>query len=125
MEKIDQFKTFVQRKPELISHVNNGNTTWQKLYETWDLYGENHDVWKNYANSTTTATATAAAATAGTFGLKEIIGSIRSVNMDSVVKGLDGLQRVLGTLRDFTGKEGSSTTSEPYIPRPVHKYFDD
>ena len=35
----EAFKKFVREKPELSQLVLKGSTTWQKLYETYDLYG--------------------------------------------------------------------------------------
>ena len=40
MTNVDNFKSFVKKNPNLISYVRNGNMTWQKFYEIYDLYGE-------------------------------------------------------------------------------------
>ncbi|MDE5587479.1 MAG: YlbD family protein, partial [Bacilli bacterium] len=50
----ETFKRFVRSHPNLVSHVNRGETTWQKLYEMYDLYGENNSIWNSYFNETQT-----------------------------------------------------------------------
>ena len=45
--KKDDFKNFVRTKPELIKYVKNGEMTWQKFYEIYDLYQE---LYKNEEN---------------------------------------------------------------------------
>ena len=46
MDKKEEFKTFIKDKEFLIDKVNNGETTWQKLYEIYDLYGESAAIFK-------------------------------------------------------------------------------
>ena len=47
MSKVE-FKEFVSKNPHLINQVTSGKTSWQKLYEIFDLYGESSTVWDNY-----------------------------------------------------------------------------
>ena len=46
--KQEEFKNFVRTKPELIKYVQNGEMTWQKFYELYDLYGTDDKVWNKY-----------------------------------------------------------------------------
>jgi len=118
MAKIDQFKEFVRKNPNLIHYVNNGSATWQKLFETWDLYGEESDVWNNYKGIKNNDVIQE-------LGLKDVIDSVKNINVDSIVKGLNGLQKLLTIAQDFFGKNEEAPQEEPYIPRPIHKRFDD
>ena len=36
----ETFKEFVRLKPELIKQVNSNKTSWQKLYEIYEIYGD-------------------------------------------------------------------------------------
>ena len=36
----ETFKEFISKKPELIDYIKNGEMTWQKFYELYDIYGE-------------------------------------------------------------------------------------
>jgi hypothetical protein len=48
MTKKDEFKEFVRKHPELVTYVKNGEMSWQKYYELYDMYGEEESVWKSY-----------------------------------------------------------------------------
>ena len=50
MTKIDNFKSFVRRNPNLITYVREKNTSWQEFYELYDLYGEDPTIWNKYLN---------------------------------------------------------------------------
>ena len=39
MDDLDEFKRFVQTKPELATLVHQGKYRWQELYEMYSLYG--------------------------------------------------------------------------------------
>ena len=45
MTKIDNFKDFVKRNPNLVTYVKKGQNTWQNFYELYDLYGEDNSIW--------------------------------------------------------------------------------
>lgn len=109
MDKKEEFKAFVRNHPELVSHVKNGSSTWQKFYEIYDLYGEDEAVWKNYFEVATT-----------TVGVGEIFNMIKSINLDELQNGVNSIERVLGLLGDMTNKKSAS-----YKPRPVYRKFDD
>ena len=50
MTKIDNFKDFVKRNPNLVTYVKKGQNTWQNFYELYDLYGEDNSIWNKYLN---------------------------------------------------------------------------
>ena len=41
----ESFKNFIRTKPELVEYVTNGEMTWQKFYELYDIYGEDNNIW--------------------------------------------------------------------------------
>ena len=47
---LENFKQFVRNKPILVEHVNKGEVSWQSLYDMYELYGENSNVWSKYFN---------------------------------------------------------------------------
>lgn len=119
------FKKFVRVHPELGNRVMDGKTTWQKLYELYEMYGEESDVWDNYLIRNATAAATSLEATADTAAssFSELINMIKRVDLESVQKGVNSLQKTIGLLQDIG--IGTKTRENVYEPRPLYKYFDD
>ncbi len=111
MSKKDEFKEFVRKNPRLITFVKNGEMTWQKFYEIYDLYGDNKDAWKDYLE------VAAATATSASF-----LNIFKNIDLDSVQAGVNSLQRVIGMVQEIGAKK--EETSE-YKPRPIYKSFDD
>ena len=117
MSKKEEFKTFIKNNPGFIKYVNNGEMTWQKFYEMYDLYGESNDVWKDYIAAGTTAAA-AAASSSG------FLDFFKNIDLDGVQNGVNSIQRVIGVLQEISGKD-TKEVAKDYKPRPVYKSFDD
>jgi uncharacterized membrane protein len=97
--------------------------TWQKFYELWDLYGPSHDEWGKYATAAIKSTAKADA-----FGLGELFGMLKKVDLEKVRTNISGIQKAIGLVQDMTTKSTSSDrtdTKEPYNPRPMYRRFED
>ena len=123
MSKLDEFKIFVKKHPELAKHVNEGNMSWQKFYEMYDMYGEEHDDWKKFITATT-LTNTAALA-AGAFGIAEIIKWLKTINLTQIQTGVNSMQRIIGLVQEMNVKKEDNKTEEEYRPRPLYKHFED
>ena len=120
---LDLFKEFVRKNPKLIKFVKNGDMTWQKFYELFDLYGENNDIWKEYISDDIKKDA-AVAATTG-FSVAEFFNWMKNVDLDSIQNSVNSLQRVIGVMEDFTKKDNKDTKTNDYKPRPIYKHFED
>lgn len=117
------FKRFVRSHPELVTHVNNGNMSWQKFYEMYDIYGENNSVWLKYQNSsndneTLNKTITS---TVGDTSLKDLFNMVKKIDLESVRKGAEGLQKAIALVQDF----GTTNTTNQYQARPLYKHLED
>ena len=44
MSKFEEFKEFCKTKPFLIEKIHKKETTWQELYEIYDIYGKDADI---------------------------------------------------------------------------------
>lgn len=117
MSKIE-FKKFVQNNPNLINHVDSGETTWQKLYELYDLYGENSNIWNKYLKENTSNSNL----NVGNF--KDIINLIKGIDLNTVQKGLTSLDKAIEAFKDIIPSKNSDLNSN-YEPRPTYKYFED
>ena len=87
MDKKEEFKLFVRKYPSFATYVKNKSTTWQDLYELWDMYGDDDNL-----------------------------------NMDTVKKNLNNIEKGIKLLQDFVKKDDVVPT---YEPRPIFKRFED
>ena len=110
MSKIEEFKDFVRKNPNLIKYIQNNEMTWQKFYEMYDIYGSDNDIWNDYLESSKSKTS-----------LTDLLNFFKGVDLDSVQEGVSNIQRVVEMLGDI-----SLTSTKPeYKPRPLYKHFDD
>ena len=113
---LDLFKQFARTHPELATSVMNNKTSWQKLYELYEMYGENSSVWDKYfIKKATTGEVTSS--------FSDLFNMIKNVDLESVQKGVNNLQKTIGLLQDIG--IGTTTKEQKYEPRPMYKYFDD
>lgn len=111
----EAFKSFAKNHNELADYIISGKTNWQKLYELYEIYGEDSSVWDNYfTNKSETPTTT----------VSDFINTIKNVDMESVQKGIKNIQKTIGLLQDI-GIGSTANEIESYQPRPMYKYFDD
>ena len=83
----NSFKEFVRNNQQLIDFVTRKETTWQKLYELYDLYGEDSSIWnkylkKNNINSNINSNNINLSNLSNNF--KEIISFIKGIVLNSV-----------------------------------------
>ena len=118
----EDFKLFVKSNPNLVSHVNNNEITWQRLYEMYSLYGDDRTVWSNYLNpvqpTSTKITPTNEVA------FKELINMVKNIDLEKVRHGIEGVQRTISLVQDL-GFGGNSKIREEYQGRPIYQHFDD
>ena len=108
---LESFKSFVKTRPNLASLVNNGSTTWQKLYETYEMYGENSNIWNSFTNSTIT--------------LKDMFNTIKNIDVTEFQNSITSLQKGIKYVEDLVKTKEGSIPVRTYEPRPLYKYFDD
>ena len=113
----ESFKVFAKSHPELASYVNKGEISWQGLYDMYDIYGERSNVWNKYfVNKSSVDTKTS---------FKDIIDTIKNVDLDSVQKGIQNLQKTIGLIEGLGLGKAASDVKEEYQERPMYKYFED
>ena len=115
----ENFKNFVRRNPNLINYVNNNETSWQKLYEIYDLYGEDNNVWNEYLNRTTPKITSA-----NEFAFKELINMVKNIDLEKVRSSIEGVQKTISLVQDL-GFGGNTKVKEEYQGRPIYQHMDD
>ena len=115
MSKKEEFKAFAKSHPELIKSVHSKDSSWQELYEIYDIYGDDDRAWNNYLNKDNT-----------TNPINNFSDIVKKIDMDSVQKHINTAQKALGLVQELTGKSAPSVASKgPVTPRPINKFFED
>ena len=114
----ESFKAFIKKRPELAQAVFNNKTTFQKLYETYDMYGEDSNV---YDELLTTKNEVKEASSTS---FKEITNLFKNIDLDTVQRSVNGLQKAVSLISEIVPKN-----NDEYIPnyeeRPINKYYED
>ncbi len=119
MSKKEDFKEFVKTKPELISYIKDGQMTWQKFYEIYDLYGDDESAWSDYSRSNNTNIKSS---------VNTITDMVKKIDVESIQKHINTAQKALGIVQELTNKPASAATNlskGPLNPRPLNKFFED
>ena len=116
-----EFKEFVKKNPNLINYVEKGETTWQKLYEIYDLYGEDNSVWDKYQIKKEDKTKTEVNQNGG---FKDLLNLVKGVDLTAVQKGLNSLDKAIEAFKGIA-PTGDAKVTPNYEPRPTYKYFED
>ena len=99
MEKIDSFKKFIYNHPEFIDEVRNNKTSWQSLYELYDLYGEDEKIWESYINNKSI----------NFFSIKGLLNTIKNIDVSSLEENINNIQKAVGLVEELTKKEESKS----------------
>ena len=122
----EAFKGFVKKHPEVATYVNRGEMSWQKFYEMYDMYGENSIIWDPYrtnSNPSQPSSSRDSAPKEKSSSVKDIVDLVKGMDLATVQKGIDGIQKALGLVQELTVKKAPEV--KPYEPRPMYKYFED
>ena len=88
----DKFKLFIYNHPEFVDMVKSNKTTWQKLYELYDLYGENNDIWNRYKDNSITSN----------IDLKGLFNTLKNIDLDNLEQNISSIQKAVGLVEEFT-----------------------
>ena len=114
----ESFKSFIKDKPELANSVLKGKSTWQSLYELYDIYGTNSSVWNTYLQSPSKEISKETT-------LNDIVTTIKGVDLETVQNGIQNMQKAISLLQDIGIGKAKDIPKSTYEPRPMYKYFED
>lgn len=110
----ESFKSFARLHPELAESVLKNNVTWQKLYELYDIYGENSNIWDKYFTKTL-----------GDSKISDIVDTIKKVDLNTVQNNIESMQKAIELLQEIGIGKAKETIGSSYQSRPMYKYFED
>lgn len=120
----ENFKNFVRNNPSLAKYVNSNEISWQKLYETYELYGENNEIWNDYLGNSDRSTPKVTKTNELAF--KELINMVKNIDLEKVRSGITGVQKAISLVQDLgLGGNNNNTNNNEYQSRPVYQHFDD
>ena len=91
MTKLDNFKRFVSNHIEFVDLVKSNKTSWQKLYELYDLYGEDENIWKNTSSSINDG-----------LSIKSLLNTLKMINLDSLEENISSIQKAVNLVEELT-----------------------
>lgn len=112
MSKLDDFKLFVSKKPEFVNFVRDKKTSWQKLYELYDIYGEDDKIWDRYLNTTESS-----------LNIKGILNTIKNINLDALEENINNIQKAVGLVEELTKEEKKDDKIKPKREK-IDRLFD-
>lgn len=115
MDKKEAFKNFIKSNPKLINYIKDNDGSMQKLYEVYDVYGEDDKVWEEYLKDRSG------------INLNNISNIVKNIDMNSIKGHINTAQKALNLVQELTGKvnEGVKTIKKPLAPKPLDKFFED
>ena len=116
----ESFKDFARLHPELAKSVLNDKVSWQKLYELYDIYGENSSVWNAYLN-----TSSVTANIVKDSGLSDVVATLKGIDLETVQNGIENMQKAIGLLQEIGIGKAKDIPKSTYQARPMYKYFED
>ena len=111
MNKKEEFKRFIKDKEFLIDKVIKGETSWQKLYEIYDLYGENASIFKEEVKEETRENKT-----------NNLLKAFEDIDVNKINENLEGVRKILAVLGEFTRKD--DTKVKRSYNKPSSNYDD-
>lgn len=97
---LENFKAFIRTIPSIRDDVVNGKYSWQQLYEFYVLYGEKDKIWDPYRKSQ--------------IDLSGILEMLKNVDLNSLSKSLEGIQKILDIVSGFVAKDKKNKTGQWY-----------
>lgn len=105
----EKFKEFARNNPSLAEYVSNNSTTWQQLYELYEIYGENNSIWKKYIKTPSI--------TESTSSIKGLIDTLKNLDMESVQQGITNIEKTINLLQDIGLTNNKNKEIEPIYRR--------
>lgn len=115
MDKKEAFKIFLKNNPKLINYIKDNENSMQKLYEVYDVYGEDDKVWDEYLTDRSS------------INLNNISNIVKNIDMNSIKGHINTAQKAIGLVQELTGKvnDGVKAIKKPLSPKPLDKFFED
>ena len=129
MDKLEEFKKFVKTKPFLATEAKNGNFTWQVLYETYDIFGEDHEFFQEKKDSNDSKKINMDEKNneenknESNDQLTKFMKNLQKIDTKKISDGLDNIKKVVGMIDEFRPTLNNSRLPSMRI-KPFRRYND-
>ena len=129
--KLEQFKKFVKDKPYLAREVKDGKISWQTLYETYDIFGEDHEFFKmpeeqkedDSSIDEQTKEDSKDSKETNEDHVSKIIKSLQKIDTKKISDGLDNVKKIVGMI-DELRPTGTNSRLPSMRIKPFRRYND-
>ena len=118
MDKLDDFKRFIKDKHFLANKVKDGTYTWQTLYETYDMFGPDHEFFKEDKKNDNISSSN------DNNSINKIFTQIKQVDTKKISDGLENVKKIVGLIDEFRPNVTSSSKLAASRIKPFRKYND-
>ena len=125
MDKLEEFKIFIKDKPYLANKVKDGTFSWQTLYETYDLFGKEHEFFKDDSKveeNENVENEDRAINSGDT--INRVLKQLQKVDTKKISDGLDNVKKIIGLIDEFRPNVTSSSKLASSRIKPFRKYND-
>lgn len=123
MDKLEEFREFAKTKPHLKELIENGDYTWQDLFERYDIYGPDDEVFQEPKEETEEETSEEPKEEKKE-GLGSILDAISGFDADKISEGLNGMKKILSILSEVTKPDDLPKVPKRNRSRPYQRNDD-
>lgn len=126
MSKLEEFKAFAHDKKFLRDRVKQGKTTWQELYERYDIYGPEDEIFKEKEEETKTEKEKEEdkEGEKKKEGFDSILDALSGFDVDKISDGLNGMKKILNVLSEVTRPDETPPLSRRKMSKPYQRNDD-
>lgn len=117
--KLEEFKEFVKDKPYLANQVRDGKISWQTLYETYDIFGKDHEFFKMPEEENKTLDENKSSDDR----ISKIIKSLQKIDTKKISDGLDNVKKIVGMIDELRPINSNARMPSMRI-KPFRRYND-
>lgn len=124
----ENFREFIKDKDYLQKKVKQGKTTWQELYEHYDLFGEDDEIFKDEEKETKDSEEKEKKEDTNEkkeeSSMASLFTLLSGLDVDKISDGLNGMKKVLNILSEVTKQDDTVAFSKRKQNRPYQKEDD-
>lgn len=124
MSKLDEFKAFAHERKHLRELVRQQKYTWQELYERYDIYGPEDELFAFPKQESESGKEQKEEQPEKKEGLNSILDALSGFDADKISDGLNGMKKILNVLSEVTKPEEMPPLSKRKMSRPYQRNDD-